>query len=438
MLHRRLEELERKGTPIRIGIVGCGRMGAGVINQIAQCQGMRIVAAADMRRDHAEKVVRESGRKTAVCVTDDLATATSAIARGETVVSGNGRLIPQLPVDVVMEATGIPESGARIAYDAILQRKHVVTLNVEADAVVGPILTRLANNAGVLYSVILGDEPGTLGNMYEWAVSIGLEVVVAAKGPMRPIDWNANPDSVGAEAAKLGLNPKILASFRDGSKHCVEMCVVSNGTGLVPDVRGTHAQPMSLDEIPRKMRLKKDGGILSRTGVVEMTPPVLKPDGTVDSDRSVAPGVYLVVTSPHPQIRADFKYLLLGDGPYYVLHRPYHLCAIEAPYTVARVVLHGDVTLNCIGAPVSEVVTIAKSNLLAGEQIEGSGGAQITGQIDKHEICRSENLLPLGLSYDVFLKRDVAKGKALTFDDVALADDLFIYQLWRMQQMTLG
>ena len=127
----------------------------------------------------------------------------------------------------------------------------------------------------------------------------------------------------------------------------------------------------------------------------------------------------------------------MGDGPYYFLHRPYHLCAIEAPYSVARVVLHGDATLNPIGVPVSEVVTIAKRDLRAGEQIEGSGGAQVTGHIERHEICRRENILPLGLSYDVTLKRDVAKGEALTFDDVALADDLFIYQLWRMQQMTL-
>src|SRR5688572_14105553 len=105
MLHRRLEELEGKGTPIRVGIVGCGRMGAGVINQVAQCRGMRIVAAAEVRRENAENALRNSGRETAVCVTDDLAAATSALSRGETVVSSNGRMICHLPVDVVMEGT---------------------------------------------------------------------------------------------------------------------------------------------------------------------------------------------------------------------------------------------------------------------------------------------------------------------------------------------
>lgn len=437
MLHRRLAELEKKGMPIRVGLVGCGRMGMGVVNQVAQSPGMRVVAVADLEMDRATRVAQSNlTADTSVCKTDDLEQAIQAIERGEVVASADGRMVCRTPLDVIVEATGIPESGAQIAYEAIMQRVHIVTMNVETDALIGPILNRLAENAGVVYTVTAGDEPGVLGGMYEWAATIGLKVVAAVKGCMRPIDWNANPQTLAAEAAALHLNPKMLASFRDGSKHCVEICVVANGTGLVPDVRGTHAKPLRLAEIPNVMRPKADGGILDQTGVVELAPPVLKADGTVDLESSVTPGVYLVVTSDHPQICADFTYLLMGDGPYYGLYRPYHLCAIETPYSIARAFFYGEATLNPIGAPVAEVIAVAKRDLSAGELITGSGGAEVTGQIDKHAVCRCENLLPLGLSYNVKLKRDVSRGQALALEDVDLSEELLAYQLWRLQQTT--
>jgi predicted homoserine dehydrogenase-like protein len=443
MIHRRLAALEKAGKPIRVGLVGCGRMGVGVVNQISQARGMRIVAVADQQIERAETAAASGFAAglpvdTPVCTTNNLEAATNAVERGEAVASSDGSLICQLPLDIVIEATGIPESGARVAYEAIMRRKHIVTMNVETDAVIGPMLKHLADNAGVVYTVTAGDEPGVLGGMYDWAVSIGLEVVAAVKGCMRPIDWNANPQTLAEEAAQLQVNPKMLASFRDGSKHCVEVCVVANGTGLVPDVRGTHAKPVALEDIGSTMRLKEDGGILNRSGVVELAPPVLDAAGKPDLARSVTPGVYLVVTSGHPQIRADFKYLLMGDGPYYVLHRPYHLCAIETPYSVAQAVLYNDATLSPVGAPVAEVAAVAKRDLAVGETLTGSGGAEITGQIDTYATCRRENLLPLGLSYDVKLKRDVAKGQALTLDDVHLDEQSLVYNLFRLQQATFG
>lgn len=433
MIHRRLATLDAEARPIRVGLVGCGRMGVGVANQIAQSPGMRLVAVADQQIERAEAAAAST-----VTRATTVDAATQAIGRGEVVASTDGSLICQLPLDIVIEATGIPESGARVAYETILQRKHVVTMNVETDAVVGPILKRLADNAGVVYTVTAGDEPGVLGGMYEWAVSIGLEVVAAVKGCMRPIDWNANPYTLADEAERLHLNPKMLASFRDGSKHCVEVCVVANGTGLVPDVRGTHAKAVALDEITSVMRLQKDGGILHRTGVVELAPPVIDANGQADLNRSVTPGVYLVVTSPHPQIRSDFEYLLMGKGPYYVLHRPYHLCAIETPYSIARAVLYNDATLSPQGRPVAEVAAIAKRDLPAGTEITGSGGTEITGQIDTYETCRRENLLPLGLSYGVKLKRNVAQGQALTLDDVQLDEHSLLYNLFRLQLTTFA
>ena len=439
MLHRRLAELDKQGTPIRVGLVGCGRMGLGVVNQISRAPGMRVVAVADRDRGRAEAAAHANlPAGVSVCETSDLGAALSAVERGDLVAAIDGRMVCHLPLDVVVEATGIPEAGARVAYEAIMQGRHVVALNVETDVVIGPILKHLADRAGVVYTVTAGDEPGVLGGMCEWAAAIGLEVVAAVKGCMRPIDWNANPQTLKAEAAALGLNPKMLASFRDGSKHSTEICAVANGTGLVPDIRGTHARPLRLAEIPAIMRPQEEGGILSRTGVVELAAPVLGEDNTVDLENSVTPGVYLVVTSDHPQIREDFTYLLMGEGPYYGLYRPYHLCAIETPFSIARAALSGEATLSPLGAPVAEVIAVAKRDLVAGQVLTGSGGAEVTGQIDRCEVCRREQLLPLGLAYDVELQRDVSAGQALTLDDVVLREDFLVCQLWRLQQTTFA
>jgi predicted homoserine dehydrogenase-like protein len=119
-----------------------------------------------------------------------------------------------------------------------------------------------------------------------------------------------------------------------------------------------------------------------------------------------------------------------------VLHRPYHLCAIETPYSIARAFLYGDATLSPQGAPVAEVISVAKRDLNPGEWLSGSGGAEITAQIDHYEVCRRENLLPLGLSYDIEVKRPVAKGQALTLDDVHLPGELLVYRLWQLQRST--
>jgi predicted homoserine dehydrogenase-like protein len=434
MQYRRLEQLEKQGRPIRVGLVGCGRMGVGVINQVNCSPGMRIAAVADITLDRAEAAARAHRRAGVnVCATDDLGRGTLAVERGEVVAIGDSEMLARLPLDVIVEATGIPDSGARVALQAIQQKKHVVTMNVETDAVVGPMLNHLAQQNGVVYSVTEGDEPGLAGRMFNLARSVGLEVIAIGKGCMHPIDWNANAQTLAEEGRRVGVNPKMLASFRDGSKHCVEACVIANGTGLVPDVRGTHARALRLDEIPKVICLKEDGGILNRRGVVELAPPVFGPDGKRDLTNSVTPGVYLVVTSENPEIRADFTYLLMGDGPYYLLHRPFHLCAIETPFSIASAFLYGDPTLSPLSgrAPVAEVICVAKRDLQPGETITGSGGAEITGMIDHRAICREENLLPLGLSYDVKVKRPLRKAQPVTLDDVELDEASTVFKLWK-------
>src|SRR5438093_8830458 len=160
----------RAGSPAAVGVVGVGRMGRGIVDQISTMVGIRVRALADLEGDRALRGFTENGwSRDQVCVTDHLDTAMDALRGGNAVVTEDPLLVPQLDVEAVVEATGSPETGARVAAAAIDNRRHVVMLNVEADVVVGPLLAERARRAGVVYTLAAGDQPGAIFEMVEWA-----------------------------------------------------------------------------------------------------------------------------------------------------------------------------------------------------------------------------------------------------------------------------
>ena len=56
-----LEARERAGKRVRVGVIGCGQMGTDLFVQIAQMQGIEIVAACDMRPERIEAACKMSG-----------------------------------------------------------------------------------------------------------------------------------------------------------------------------------------------------------------------------------------------------------------------------------------------------------------------------------------------------------------------------------------
>jgi predicted homoserine dehydrogenase-like protein len=254
---------------------------------------------------------------------------------------------------------------------------------------------------------------------------LGFEVIAAGKGKNNPLDRTATPDRLTDEAREKNMSPKMLCSFVDGTKTMVEMTALANATGLIPDVRGMHGPQATLDDLPRIFAPREEGGILSRTGVVEY----------VLGD--VAPGVFVVITTQDPVIAADLRYLRLGPGPRWVLYRPYHLANLEVPLSVARAVLLNEPTICPRPRPVAEAITIAKRDLHAGEQIDGLGGFTVYGSIDRAETAREEGLLPLGLAPGSVLRRDVPQGAPLHLSDVELDKNQMIVALRRMQDRLL-
>jgi predicted homoserine dehydrogenase-like protein len=392
-------------------------------------QGMRAVAVADVSTERA-LAGYEGARIASDTVTgaDDVAEARDALAAGKRVATGNADLIYNLPeVDVVVEATGVPAVGAAVAYGAIKAGKHVVNMNVEADATVGYLLSQMAREAGVIYTLAAGDEPGAIKELYDFAIGLGFEVVTIGKGKNNPLNRSATPDSCRERALRQKMNPKMLASFEDGTKTMVELTAIGNATGFRPEVRGCHGLEASPETLPEVFIPRAAGGCLEAPGAVDYAV------GTV------APGVFVIITTDHPKIARDLRYLKVsGYGDYWSLYRPYHLANLETPVSIARAVLYGDTTLATEQPPVCETITVAKCDLEPGQRIDGLGGFTIYGLIEQADVARRENLVPLGLAPGATVRRPVAQGTALTYDDLELNEDQLIVQLRRQQDQQLS
>ncbi len=409
-LRRGLQARERAGQPVRVGLVGAGQMGLGLAAVLGRMPGMRLSAVADLTPERAAAAFQQAGvRPGEIVQAVTAAEGRRALAQGRRVIATAGGLVAELPVDVVVDATGIPLAAAVTAAQAIEAGHHIVLLTVEADVTVGHLLARRAAEAGVVYTGAAGDEPAATKGLVEFAEFLGLEVICAGKGKNNPLDRRATAQSLEAEGRRRGVNPRLLAEFVDGTKSMVEMACLANATGLVPDVRGMHAAAATPAELARIFIPVEDGGILGRRGVVDFA-------------IGAAPGVFVVVHEAHPVIREELRYLKLGDGPYFALYRPFHLASIETPVSIARAVLDGEADIAPLSIPRAEVISVAKRALRRGERLGLAGQDTVYGLIERADSARQEGLLPMGLAPNAEVLVDLAPDQAIRWEDVAVEE----------------
>ena len=257
--------------------------------------------------------------------------------------------------------------------------------------------------------------------LVDYARDLNFEVICAGKGKNNPLDPYATPESLAGRATEKQMNPKMLASFVDGSKAMIEMASLANTTGLEVSKRGMHGAPSSVKTLHETFALQEDGGILDRPGVVDYC--------TGD----VAPGVFVVVRTHDPYVHHEMSYLQMGDGPYFALYRPYHLASIEAPLTVYEMALDNRASLTSEHWT-AEVGAQTKRALKAGERIDGIGGMTVRGMIDPADDFAREGLAPLGVLAGAVLKRDVPVDHVITYDDVELDESSLIVRMRRIQE----
>jgi predicted homoserine dehydrogenase-like protein len=410
-LHDDLAARAAGGRPVRIGLIGAGQMGTDVVAQTSLMQGMEVVVVADIDAQRARDAYKIGLVQGGVRQATTAAQADAAVRAGRRVVTSDYRVVTDMTeIDVMLEATGVPEIGARAALRSARSGHDLAMMNVETDITVGPILHWYARQKGVLYALAAGDEPAACKELYDLASSLGLTIVAAGKGKNNPLDRHAAPTDVAwaKEAARRGLSPNMLIEFVDGSKTMIEMAAVSNATGLVPDVRGMHGPNTNRDELNRAFALKEHGGVLNRIGVVDY------------GIGRVAPGVFLIVTTDHPRLREALVLRDMGNGPYYTLFRPFHLCSMEVPLTCAMLVIRKRSNMVPLDRLTSEVFATAKRDLHTGDVLDAIGGVAFYGLIDRYETAQRDNLLPIGLAKGARLLRNVATDTPITYADVEL------------------
>ena len=412
IVDKALEERQREGNPVRVGMVGAGFMGRGIALQIfSAVPGMALVAIANRHGQAARRAYQEAGQE-AVETVSTTAQLEEAIAQGKYSITENPMLLCEADnIDVIIEVTGAVEFSAGVVLKAIQHGKHVVMMNAELDGTTGPILKTYADKAGVVLTNSDGDQPGVIMNQYRFVKSIGLKPVLCGniKGLQDPY---RNPTTQEAFAKQWGQKPHMVTSFADGTKISFEQAIVANGTGMQVAKRGMHGPT-----VPSGTPLQE---------VVDLYPldDLLEGPGIVDYVVGAAPGpgIFVLGTHDHPQQQHYLNLYKLGEGPLYLFYTPYHLCHFEAPLTAARAALFHDAALTPLGAPCVDVVATAKIDLKAGEELDGIGFYMTYGQCENSDVVRAERLLPMGLAEGCRLNHNIAKDQVLTYDDVTLPE----------------
>jgi predicted homoserine dehydrogenase-like protein len=420
-----LEAREAAGRPIRVGLIGAGRFGTTVAAQVGQMRGMRLSVVCDLRPESAQMAARGGtrGDEGRIVRPGSAGALADAVKANRCALTDDLGLALEAPLDVIVEATGRPGIAVRVADGAIAAGKHVVMVTVEADALLGAALAERARRAGVVYTLADGDQPAVTRRMVDWCRAAGYTIVAAGRGTrLYPGDAEGLPEEALARygfdaeiVERRRFNPQMYNSFRDGSKAQIEMCALANATGLVPDRPGMHEPSAGYADLPRLFRSRSEGGLLERTGVVDLSNAVA-PDGRSEVQTAIANGVWVVVTTDQPLLQEDLAFYGLPASPdrrYAAFWRPYHLCGIETPTSIAEAALFGTPTAAPLGRPVADVVAVAKRDLAAGDALDGSGGANVRGRIERIEDSLAGGLLPLGLADGVRLRRAVRRGEPI-------------------------
>ena len=442
-LFAKLQQRAAEGKPVRVGMIGAGKFGSMYLSQVPRTPGIHMVGIADLSPDRAKAALRNVGWK------EDSFTATSlesAAKQGNTAIIDDGMALIKSPhIDIIIDATGNPAIGIAHVLACCEHRKHIVMVNVEADALAGPLLKKRADEAGIVYSLAYGDQPALICEMVDWARAAGFSVVAAGKGTKYLSSYHSStPDTVwqhygltAEDAAKGGMNAQMFNSFLDGTKSAIEMASVANATGLSAPT-GLRFPAVGVDDLSRILIPKADGGILDTRGQVEVISSLERDTRPVFRD--LRWGVYVTFASDSEYVARCFReYGLVTDpsGQYSAMYKPYHLIGLELGITVASIGVRGEST----GAPIcwnGDVVATAKRDLAAGEVLDGEGGFTVYGKLFPAQESIALGGLPLGLAHGVKLLKPVKAGQAVSWSDVAFDANSTAVKFRREMEQVFG
>jgi len=415
-----------KGRPIRAGVIGAGTLGKAIVHQVMRhVPGITIAALYNRHVEKAQRAFEQAQVDYARPVST-VRELEENIRAGIPSYTDDADLVCQASgIDVILEVTGTIEFGSTICLNAFSHGKPVILVNAELEATLGPILKRYASRAGVIFSGADGDQPGVIMNLYRFVRGMGITPVLCGniKGLQDPY---RTPETQAEFARKWDQGANMVTSFADGTKISFEQAAVANATGMTVSQRGMLGRDFK-GHVDDLRYLYDVDDLLASGGVVDYV-----------VGAQPGPGVFIFGTTDDPFVRKNLKLYKLGDGPLYSFYTPYHLCFLEIPSSIARVVDFGEPVMAPIGGPCVEVIALAKRTLQSGDTLDGIGGFTIYGQAEKSSIARAEDLLPMGLAEGCILNRDIARDAPLTFADVTAPEGRLCDRLWREQCEVFG
>jgi len=428
ILDKALEERQTSGKPVRVGMIGAGFMGRGIVLQIAKSvPGMKVVAIYSRSLQDAERAYAGAGISDVVPA-DSAADLDRVVESGRYAISDDPHALCEAGcIDALIEVTGTVEFGSGVVLKAIEHGKHVVLMNAELDGTIGPILKHRADRAGIVLTNADGDQPGVIMNLYRFVKGIGVRPVLCGniKGLQDPY---RNPTTQAGFAQRWGQTPHMVTSFADGTKISFEQAIVANATGMGVARRGMLGPTV-------------EPGTPIREAVENFPSDILlEGNGIVDYvvGAEPGPGVFVLGTHDDPLQKHYLELYKLGKGPLYCFYTPYHLCHFEVPMTVARAVIFKDAAVAPLAGPRVEVVATAKINLQAGQVLDGMGFYMTYGQAENADVAARDGLLPMGLAEGCTLKRDIGKDEVLSYQDVEVPAGRLSDRLRSEQQQLFG
>ena len=408
-------KLESRKEPIQVAFIGCGKFVSMFLAQYNHLDKIKIDSIVDLNTDQAKKNCSKSG------LSQNTINEINFTNSLDDILDRN--------IDVYIEATGNPIVGTVYATKIIKNKKNIILVNVEADITCGKYLSDLARENDVICSMAYGDQPSLIVEQIEWARLNGFSVVCAGKGTKyHPSFEYSTPDTVWGHYGmtkeraeqESGMNPKMFNSFLCGDKSAIEMCAVSNASNLKCPTNGLTFPPVGVYDIAKKLIPKTDGGLIDFDGQVEVI-------SSIDVDKKDIPndlrwGVYIVIKAKNEYVKNCFKdYGMVTDssGNYSAIWRPYHYIGLELAQSIYSIVLDNKAT-GFTKSYNADVASYAKKDLKVGERLDGEGGFCSRGRLVTSQKSKDEKILPLGLTDNAIIKRDIKKDDIIKLDDVEL------------------
>ncbi len=450
--------------PVRTCLMGAGEFGASYIFQARDMPHMAVPAVCTRTVQRAVDAYLGAGiPESKVKVCGSAADAAKAAAEGLFVVVDNFEKLSGVPLEVLVESSGAPESSAAAAEQAIRRGMHVVMISKETDSIIGPVLGRMARDRGVVYTTGDGDQPSMLIGLVSWGRALGLSIVGAGKSSeydfvYDPIAKRVDCAGQGVSFACPGLDSLWLLgdrpvrevvdaraallgalSMRSVPDLC-EMTVVANATGLKPDRPTFHAPAARMREMPDMFCPKADGGLLDRPGSLDIFNCLRRPD-----EVSMAGGEFIVVECKD---RKSWKVLeakghpLSRNGRYAALYLPQHLLGVESGTSVLAAATLGHATGGEDLRPVCDMLGRAVRDLGKGHELRMGGHHHVIDGVEAYigdaVPVAGESPLPFYLMSHLALVRDVPAGEPIRLNDVAVPEGSALLRLRLEQDRVFG